>query len=123
MPLGAEAFNRTIGVGAYVPQPRIIFPRSEKLDLTGKKSVVFTWSPHESRSLGGRRYFDFRIYKGTEMLESTLMFKETVPGDKYKLELDSDMFENGGTYTWSLRQGYKTMGKSRRSIQSFLVVK
>lgn len=123
LPMRSFAQVRTIGVGAYVPQPRLISPRGEKVSLVGKSTLEFIWSPHASRGLGGRRYFDFRIYKGYQMLESTLIFKETVPGGKYKLEVNSDIFEDGQVYTWSLRQGYKTMGKSRRTVHPFIVVK
>ena len=123
LPVQGVAQVRTIGVGAYIPEPRLLSPRGEKVKLKGKTTLGFIWSPHASRSLGGRRYFDFRIYKGYQMLESTLIFKETVPGSRYKLEVNSDIFENGQIYTWSLRQGYKTMGKSRRSVYPFMVVK
>ena len=123
LPARTLAQHRVIGVGAYVPQPKLISPVGENVDLRGKSSLEFIWSPHESRSVGGRRYFDFRIYKGYQMLESTLVFKEKVPGSRYKADVNSNIFENGQIYTWSLRQGYKTMGKSRRSSNSFMVVK
>lgn len=110
--------------GAYdfVPQPRLISPIKEVVDLTGKDELEFIWSPHEGRPVS-RRYYDFRLYKGREMLESTLIFKERVGPHIYKLSLRSDLFEDSEVYTWSLRQVYYTSGKSLRSSCSFMVVK
>ena len=113
---------RTIGVEDYVPNPRLIYPVSDEVILEGEKPLIFKWSPHESRSLGRRSYV-FRIYSGTEMLKPNLIYKETVPGGKHEIEVASDFFEDGETYTWSLRQIYKGIGKSRRSFNTFRVIK
>ena len=106
----------------YVPRPRLILPASDNVNIAGKKTVEFIWSPHEGRQ-SSDRYYDFRIYKGYNMVESTLIFKETFPGNVHDAEIDASLFDNGRVYTWSLRQGYKAAGKSRRSMQSFTVTK
>ena len=123
MPICVEGSHRTIGLGAYIPPPRILAPVGEKTDISGKDSIEFVWSPHESRSLGVTRYYDFRIYKGYELLESTLLFKKEILGDEHRIKVNTDIFTPGEVYTLSIRQGYKSMGKSRRSIYSFEVVK
>ena len=108
----------------YVPEPRLLYPTDATLNLTGQEDVRFKWSIHEARSMGsGRRYFEFRLYKGYDMLESTLIFKEDIYGDKDSIVLDSGIFENGAIYTWSLKQCYKGVGKSKRSFHSFKVIK
>jgi len=106
----------------YAPQPRLISPAKEVVDLTGKDDLEFIWSPHEGRPVS-RRYYDFRLYKGREMLESTLIFKERVGPHIHKLSLGSGLFEDSEVYTWSLRQVYYTSGKSLRSSCSFMVIK
>ena len=113
---------RVIDLEGYVPSPRLIYPVSEEVTLEGEKPLIFKWSPHESRSLG-RRSYDFRIYSGTEMLGPNLIYKETVPGGKHEVEIAGDFFEDRETYTWSLRQIYKGIGKSRRSFNTFRVIK
>lgn len=113
---------RVIEVCDYVPRPRLIYPVSEKINLEGSKTVAFKWSPHESRSLG-RRSYDFRVYKGTEMTAPNLVYNEMLSGEKRKIEVNADIFENGKTYTWSIRQVYRGTGKSTRNFNTFRIVK
>ena len=105
-----------------VPQPRLISPARDVIDLSGKDELVFKWSPHE-RARGFRDYYDFRLYKGYDMLAGSLIMKRQVDPNAYELRLPSNTFENGSTYTWSLRQVYDATRKSRRSYQSFKVIK
>ena len=108
----------------YVPEPRLLNPMDETVDLSAREELQFKWSIHEARNLGGgRRYYEFRLYKGSEMLESTLIFKENIHGDRDSAVLDSGIFEDGAVYTWSLKQCYKGVGKSKRSFHSFKVIK
>lgn len=112
------------GIGRdYVPAPRLIYPVSETADFTGKDTVIFKWSPHEGIMMPGSKYYDLRIYKGYEMLESTLVYKEKVAGNRCYLEVKTDLFENGEVYTWSVRLVCNPTGKSDRSFCSFRVVK
>ena len=108
---------------SYVPQVRLIRPTGEKVSLQGQDSLEFVWSRHEGRRLGGSRYYDFRLYKGLDMVQATLMLKERVPGNTRSISISADTFENGGTYTWSIRLVYKGIGKSDRSFSSFTVKK
>ncbi|MGB2631281.1 MAG: hypothetical protein WBD24_05465 [Candidatus Omnitrophota bacterium] len=110
------------GRADYVPMPRLLSPTTTEVNLSGKEALEFKWSPHEGLRLG-RKYYDFRLYEGFDMLERTLLFKERVPGNKYEISLDAEMFLPGKVYTWSLRQVYRGVGKSRRSFHSFRVIK
>jgi hypothetical protein len=104
----------------YVPSPRLIEPRGDKIDLAGKTGLVFGWDRHVSAK-GSGKYYDFRIYKGAEMVASELVYSRILPGDEYGVEVSSDVFDVPGNYTWSLRLGYRTRGKSRRSSGSFTI--
>ena len=120
-------YAQSMGIGSrrmadYVPKPVLVYPVTDKVVLTGKSALEFKWSPHEGR-LFGRRCYDFRLYRGYDMVESTLIFKTKVPGARHMLDVNSDLFENSHVYTWSLRQVYRGTGKSRRSFQSFRVIK
>lgn len=52
----------------YAPEPRLIAPIKEEIDLTKKTELEFKWSPHEGVS-SDRRYYDFRLYKGSDLLK------------------------------------------------------
>ena len=108
----------------FVPRPRLLSPSTEEVDLSGKEKLEFKWSPHERvRAGSGSRYFDFRLYKGYQMVEANLLLKERVPGNKHTISLDAGLFEDGQVYTWSLRRVYKGIGKSDRSINTFKIIK
>ena len=106
----------------YVPPPRLMAPTTEEVDLTGKTELEFKWSPHEGQR-DIRKYYDFRLYKGYNILEDSLIFKEQVDPSIYQISIKSDMFEAGQVYTWSLRQIYEPSHKSDRSMASFKVIK
>jgi len=107
---------------SHVPEPRLISPTSEQVDLTGKPSLLFEWSPFEG-DITRRDFYDFRIYKGYNRVEANLMFKDKVFKSSYKIDLNANRFENGQVYTWSVRQVYMNGSKSRKATSSFKVVK
>ena len=108
-------------VGTYIPKVRMIAPAGDIVDLSGKKSLDFKWSPHEGRRFG-RKYYDFRIYEGTQALGPYLVYKDRVSPEDWTLSLDSGMFKDGGVYTWTMRQVYRSRGKSNRSYSTFKVI-
>ena len=106
----------------FTPEPVLISPTGEEVDLTGKPELEFKWSPHEARR-GFREYYDFRLYKGYEMLERSLLIKRRIDPNTYRTSVNADTFKDGEVYTWSLRQRYDGLQKSRRSTASFRVIK
>jgi hypothetical protein len=106
----------------YAPQVRIISPDDKTVDLTGQECLVLHWSWIEGDRME-RQYYDVRIYRGYDMLESTLIFKIQTAPDADRICVRSDLFANGGIYTWSIRQRYIGLAKSRRSYASFGVIK
>jgi hypothetical protein len=111
---GRNAFSNN------VPRPRLIAPVSDKIDLSGAGELVFKWSPHEG-NIAQRRYYDFRLYKGYQMIESNLIFQDKAPANKHQIAVSADTFETNQVYTWSLRQNYRS-GKSGRSTSSFTII-
>lgn len=104
-----------------VPMPRLLYPTKETVDMTGKEMLEFRWSPHEGDRLK-RRSYDFRLYRGRDMLESSLVLKKFVSPDMFSLKLKNDLFKDGQVYTWSLRQIYYDSQKSRKASQSFKII-
>jgi len=119
----SAAVASTLGFAEYrVPVPKLLEPINDVVNLEGKKELLFRWSPHK-RPRRGVRYYDFRLYNGFEMLESTLFRKERISGSVHTFSLNSDQFKAGNVYTWSLKQVARDGRKSNRSFSSFKVLK
>lgn len=117
----AGAFRGRRCGGVEIPRVRIIEPRSDIVDLSGKKEFTFKWSPHEGRRYG-RKYYDFRIYRGDQALGPNLIYKDKAAPDSIELLLDPGMFKDGQVYTWTIRQVYRSRGKSSRTYNTFEVI-
>ena len=107
--------------GHTVPQPRQVAPvpdKDEVLVVDGP-TVRFAWTAHVETAR--QKHFDFRIYRGHETVESGLFVN--VKTKKLETDVKSDLFEDGKTYTWSVRQIYDQGDKSDRSFSSFKVRK
>ena len=119
---GAQVWAGSTRLQDYVPRPELLAPVSDNVDLRGQKELVFRWSSHK-RPRKGVKSYDFRLYNGFEMLESTLIHKELIPGLTYGIVLNADQFTGGNVYTWSLKQIAQDGKKSERSFSSFKVLK
>lgn len=106
----------------YVPQPRLIRPLSEVVDLKHAKGLVFEWSSHELPARG-REYYQFKIYKGYQMYAANLYVKKKLSRGTTKIRIGADNFENGKVYTWVVRQRDNLHQWSSYSFHSFKVVK
>ncbi len=109
------------GVFFATPEPRLIRPVSETLDLTGKDTVEFRWSPFEGK-IHERRFYEFCLYKGREQVAKNIIVKKKIAADVYSLTLSTDIFEDGQVYTWALRQAFFTQ-KSDWAYSAFVVIK
>ena len=119
--LSAFARGTDFGLSSDVPEPRLLAPISAKVDLTGRDSLEFKWSPFEGRQWL-RKYYDFRIYKGRDMVEANIIYRKHVAPATYSVVLGSDFFQDGRVYTWSLRQVYDS-DKSDEVHSAFTVIK
>ena len=111
--LGRDVFSENI------PQPILKEPVTDKVDLSGKSELIFKWSPHEG-DISRRKYYDFRLYDGYQMIESNLILQNNIPPNQHEFAVSADTFKLNQVYTWSLRQTYRS-GKSQRSTSSFTV--
>jgi hypothetical protein len=108
------------GPYGHIPQPILKEPVSDKVDLNGKRELLFRWSSHEG-DISQRKWYDFRLYEGYQMVESNLILQQNVLPNKYEITVNSDIFKLNQVYTWSVRQTYR-VGKSQRSTSSFTVI-
>ncbi|MDP8297721.1 MAG: hypothetical protein RAP41_06030 [Candidatus Orphnella occulta] len=117
---GMNVFSEDLFAGV-VPPPRLLEPCGETADISGKKELIFKWSPHEG-DISQRKYYDFRLYEGYKSLGPYLILKKEVSPNKHQIGVESSLLKVGAIYTWTLRQKYRS-GKSRRSTNSFKVIK
>lgn len=117
----AGAFSFGIDSGAYndVAAPRLRYPINETARLTGNDPLEFKWW----NDLVGIRGFTLKIYKGYNMYAANLIHKEDLLPQASSVKINSDIFENGQVYTWSLIRVSFTGNKSDRSFNSFKVIK
>lgn len=82
-----------------LPAPMLAYPGEEiRLD---QDEIEFRW--RQSASLSGFAYYDFRLYRGTAMVKDNLVMREKVPSRYSSIKVKSSLFEEGETYSWSLR--------------------
>ncbi len=117
---GMNAFSEDL-FGGFIPPPRLLEPRGETADIAGKKELIFKWSPHEGDILQ-RKYYDFRLYEGYQALGPYRILKKEVLPNKHQIGVKTSLFKVGAIYTWTLRQKYRSSGKSRRSTNSFKII-
>jgi hypothetical protein len=114
--MGSEGVNAD-----FVPQPAMLKPYND-VDLSGKNELEFSWSPYEGSRMD-RQYYEFKLYKGYQTVEKTLIFEKEVDPNFSGIKIDAGMFEIGQVYTWTLRQAYNSIRKSQKSHAIFKVIK
>ncbi len=107
------------GTYDYVPEPRLQYPITDKVILTGKDSLEFKWW----NDYMGIDHFIFKIYKGYNMYAPDLIYKQNLASNEYSINIKSELFEDYQVYTWSLIQVAFSGQKSDKSTSSFEVIK
>lgn len=120
--LHAQVQSSRAGYSSNAPQPRLIRPTSEIVNIQDKKGILFKWSSQQIPS-GGRRKYRFQLYEGYNMYKQNLIFKEELDPQTFEIFIEKDMFKNNTTYTWSIRQRGFSSSWSRRNFYSFKVLK
>jgi hypothetical protein len=115
----AKNFEVRSGGFTVLPQPRLKYPTSDTVILTGKQYLEFKWLSYNA---GVDRY-EFRLYKGYNMYLKDLLIKQKLPRNVTLFKVKADEFKNNQVYTWSLLQVSFTGEKSDKSFQSFTVIK
>ena len=89
------------------PNVRYIYPKNEAIiDLTGKKSITFSWKSMPIPA-GGRRAYRFKIFDG---FGYEMVVNETLDFQVYSIEIPADTFKNDALYTWQVKQRSKKSG-------------
>lgn len=117
------AFGRGLGIGRvldYPAEPRLLYPISDRVILTGKDFLEFKWRISAYINID---YYDFRLYKGYDTYAANLIFKQRLPFSEFSLKIKAELFENNQVYTWTLRQVTHAGEKSNPAFNSFRVIK
>jgi hypothetical protein len=116
----ASFMGNDIGQPASTPGPVLLYPVTDRVDLTGKESVVFKWEKIDAIRI---REYDFRLYKGYATTAGSLMIKKKVPVDEYPIAIASKEFDLNQVYTWVLTEIFDNGIKSDKSFSSFKIIK
>ena len=100
IPVQMDLIEIANGQPNNVGTPTLLAPTG-KVDLTGKETLKFQWTNGLEGTLF-KDYYDFRVYKGSETNNETLIYKEQVPASTFKTEVNADLFEKGAVYSWTL---------------------
>lgn len=103
----------------YPSEPRLDYPAGEQAILTGKDFLEFKWL----NNYIGIRGFVFKIYKGYDMYEQGLLYKQNIPANISSVKIKSGLFAHGEIYTWSLFAIALDGQYGNKSFNSFKVIK
>jgi len=102
-----------------VPGEKLLYPTTNDISLTGKDYLEFRWLRTD---LEKTDYFDFRLYKGYNTVESSRIFKKRFSSDVYPIEIPASLFEKGQVYSWVLVQVFYDGRKGDKSASSFKII-
>ena len=108
---------------ADVPSaPSLLNPLSGDYYMGNDEKIEFKWNPRDGLSAGSD-YYDFRVYKGSALNDESLMWEDTLQGDRYQYNLDAERFQDNGVYTWAIRHAVDSLRVSDWSSATFRVIK
>jgi hypothetical protein len=103
-----------------MPGPTLLYPGTQDIDLKSQAFLEFRWERTDRVTTD---HYEFRLYKGYQTVEDTLLLKKQLSTDEFPFKLDASTFEVNQVYTWSLTQVYSDGRKSDKSFASFKIIK
>jgi len=104
----------------FPPGPKLIYPASDSVNLSGKEFLEFQW---DTTDFIDANDYEFRLYKGYKTLEGNLIERKVFSSSVSSLKLSAAQFENGQVYTWVMRRTFSDGRKSEITSNSFVVTK
>ena len=105
-----------------VPNVPFLSPDDEiTIDLTGKPGITFSWKNSPVPG-GGRQAYRFKLIKG---FKYDFIVSEELGQDVYSIDVPTDKFEDGVTYSWYVEQrdASKNIWSRHDTVWSFKVIK
>ncbi|MFA5115535.1 MAG: hypothetical protein WC469_05695 [Candidatus Omnitrophota bacterium] len=112
-----------LGINMYndsMPGPKLLYPITEDIVLTGKDYLEFRWM---RSNMAITDHVVFKLYKGYNTIQDNLIMKQDFPVDAYPIKLPASQFEEEKVYTWVLIEVFRSGKKSDKSFSSFKVIK
>ncbi|MBM3243978.1 MAG: hypothetical protein FJZ12_04000, partial [Candidatus Omnitrophica bacterium] len=98
----ASGLSLNNGISGWsFPGPDLFAPITEDIDLSGKECLEFKWRRTDSAFT---RYYDFRLYEGYQVIESSRILKEHINLQDYPFRVDARELQKDKVYTWVLIQ-------------------
>lgn len=116
----SNGFGEARGLGYSMPGPTLLYPATDNIDLHSQPFLEFRWERTDLISID---HYEFRLYKGHNTVEDSLLVKKQLSTDDYPFQLDLSSLEVNQVYTWSLMQVYTSGKKSDKSLSSFKIIK
>jgi len=103
--------------------PAVVYQRpdnGEKVDLTGKDKLTFSWKM-VLLPAGGREAYKFTLYRGDGY---DVVVSQTIDPRTFSIDVPADKFEAGTRYRWKVKQrDSRTFDWSRADNWYFTVIK
>lgn len=120
-PNNAAGMRLDSGIGfTTISAPVLLSPATDDIDLSGKDTLEFRW---QRTDVVDTDHYEFRLYKGYQTVESTLILKQNFPSATFPFKLAASQFEVGQVYTWGLIKVLRDGRKSDSSFSPFKVIK
>jgi hypothetical protein len=120
--IGLATVSFAGGRRSDVPNIPFLSPDDEiTIDLTKKPGITFKWKNSPVPG-GGREAFRFKLIKG---FKYDFIVSEELPRDVFSIDVPSDKFEDGVTYSWYVEQRDASLSIWSRhdTVWSFKVIK
>ncbi len=104
----------------FLDPPRMLSPIYETATITDNQPLEFKWMIEYQNNTRG---YILCLYKGYNTDETSLILKEEIPQGIYSFQAKADIFQDGQTYTWTLRRIAISGQKTDSSSNSFRVIK
>jgi len=120
--LGVSVCRAADSLSDLPQKPFLLNPLPGDYYTGGAEKIEFKWRPQTSAS-GISDQYDFRIFKGSALNDENLMWEDTLEGDRYQYNMDSERFQDNEVYTWAIRQAHDDSTKSDWSVVTFRIIK
>lgn len=117
---GLSAYGNRFSLFDNIKEPTLLYPITEDIDLTGKDALEFRWIQTPGMFV---YYAEFKLYNGANNYGSDLIYKEKIQPGNYPFKVSANYFEQGKTYSWTLKLVLTNGNRTDIAYSTFKVIK